>query len=482
MAAHKRFCSNSHALSRERRLAHVVGLAALLLASACRGDDGRDLYERGNTAAGAALSARTGADGSWVLRGAAVACANCHGLEGRGGGEGYQRAPDLRWPQWASPDPTSINAARQRLRNALQHGQAPEARQLSPAMPRFDLDERSLDALARHLVRLTTEQPGVPIPRLALLRMDDAHASTTEAAVATALERCLQTRLGGRVVIEQATASSPEQARQTWQRWQSRPDIIAALAPPWRGWQVPEPQAGESALPALFPLVADPRPGGPPSTHWLFGGAEARLAALTQAWLSLHGADRSVLPVWAGAQGTHPQALALLARTAEVVQQDTGRSIAWTLLTTPALPTGQSGVWLDDTREPSAGWWLVPTAAEARSQTQGRWWMAVPYAGAPPRPLAQRWAESVCRTTEAALASDANGANAPLTDRAQWIQAVSRTPRLRDAHGWEWQPPARDAAGYGASTAWTIVQFTIGAPSAVIVPLVNISRPAEPTR
>ncbi len=96
---------------------------------------GQALFENGlHTANGntVELSARAGGDARWVMRGRAVACANCHGVTGEGGGEGFQRAPTLRWPEWASTDATLRAGARDRLRRAVLKGQGRDGQRLVP--------------------------------------------------------------------------------------------------------------------------------------------------------------------------------------------------------------------------------------------------------------------------------------------------------------------------------------------------------------
>ena len=137
---------------------------------------GNTLYDSGEHADHLSLSARSGNDGAWVLRGRAVACANCHGVKADGGGEGYARAPSLRWPEWASADAAVRAAARARLQAALQLGQAQDGRALSAAMPRFDVDDRTIDALAAHLAGLVLRAPAARVPTFAMLHRVDAQA------------------------------------------------------------------------------------------------------------------------------------------------------------------------------------------------------------------------------------------------------------------------------------------------------------------
>lgn len=427
------------------------------------------------------LSARLGGDGGWVLRAAAVACANCHGLGADGGGEGPQRAPGLRWPEWSSLEPALRRTARARLRAAVREGQGQD-RSLSTAMPRFDLDDATLERLASHIERLATAAPIAALPRLALLRLSDGQVPTLERDVDQQLRACLAQRLRGRVHWEVAEATTPELAARQWRAWQQRDEILAVVAPPWRGWR-PIPVGPESAsLPALFPLVADPDPGAG-DARWLLGGAEARAVALVQGWLQQQGAAEGAvaLAVWTGrreADDGRPLAgievPAKLKRMAQNILQNTGRAITWERLDQPQLPEGRAGLWLDSTTLPVAGWWLVATAPANMGSPDpvvGRWWMALPYPGATPQPLGRLWAQAACRTVQAVLD------DGTVRTRAQWRSAVGRLGRLRQASGWEWSLVPGDDDGYGASLDWTLVELGAGRSLRPVRPLMTVGRP-----
>lgn len=343
-------------------------------------------------------------------------------------------------------------------------------------MPRFDLDEAALDALAGHLQRLATERAPVGRPRLAILQLDDGRQGVTEREVVTALRACIRQRLGDRAEVELASVASPSEAKAQWRLWQQRSDVVAVLAPPFRGWRPPEPAEGTAALAALFPLVADPDPGHLLGAQWLFGGVEARAVALVQAWQQHRSDSAARLPVWMGSGVSASAARELIERVAHVVTSDTGRPLAWDLLEVPRVRSGEAGLWLDEQSLPGDGWWLLPRGAVARPGPQARWWLAAPFAGQPPRPLAQRWAEATCRTAEAAIAEQ------PAMSRELWLRAVANTARLRDGNGWEWHVPVRDLHAYGASTAWTIVEVSATEPPTPVSPQVNIGRPPDHER
>lgn len=98
------------------------------------------------------------------------ACAACHGLDGRGGGEGRVRAPPVRWSDLvarAGYDPAALG-------RALAEGTAPGGRRLSRLMPRYRDAAATAPALAGLLADLDRPERwgvlpdrvrvGVPLP------------------------------------------------------------------------------------------------------------------------------------------------------------------------------------------------------------------------------------------------------------------------------------------------------------------------------
>jgi cytochrome c553 len=436
---------------------------------------GASLYERGehrpdSASAPAQLSGRAGADGSWVLRGAAVACANCHGLSAQGGGEGYQRVPALRWPEWSSSDAAVLSAARQRFLRAVRQGIAASGQPLAAAMPRFDISDQAVDALVEHVARLTTDPPLAAVPVFALVRLTGAAAPPLEREVQTAVQRCLQERLGARIRLEVHDADSARQADHLWQQLGQRREVVAAIAPAWRGWQPSAPNPANAALPSLFPLAADPLQDVGP-VHWLFGGDQARAVALLQAWHAQTG-ERS-LSVWPGAGAEGDRRWVALESLSLVVAQQTGQRLRFERLASVRAPEGRAALWWAERGAPGVGWWLLPEPVQPLPPEGGRWWMAQPYPGKAMRPLAQRWADATCRTLEAVVIQS------PSISRSNWAVQLGATGRLNDGQGWEWRVPEADAAAFGSATGWSVVEFSGGGRARLVAPLVDVGRPLE---
>lgn len=135
----------------------VVALGLMLLAAPAAAEDrGAAIFLRG-----AGISA--GLSGSSLrLPLGAVACANCHGSDGRGSipgaAEGGVRAPPVVWSALtrATARRPAYDAAG--LRRALAEGVAPDGRALGREMPLFPLDDADFAALLAHLRDLDDSQ------------------------------------------------------------------------------------------------------------------------------------------------------------------------------------------------------------------------------------------------------------------------------------------------------------------------------------
>lgn len=434
---------------------------------------GRALFERGEAAftdgGTSALQARSTAYGRQVIAGAAAACANCHGIQAQGGGEGNLRAPSLRWPEWGSSSPALRAGARERLRAALRDGRGGDQRALAALMPRFDVDERTLDALAEHLqVLVADEQSAVPRRRFALLQIASAQALPIEREVHAQLLQCLRTRLAHQVEPVVLVIDNIESVGPALAMLQRQSDIVAVLAPPLR-----EQLIGVTP-PLLFPLVADPRPALREAV-WLFGGPSARAVALLQAWTGApeRFSGGSAIGVWLDPESLQMQpAATVLASWSDAVERESGARPRLEALMQPQRTHSSAGLWIDANGVPPTGTWMVAAADTASPPAGSRWWTAQPYPGQPPRPLSQRWAAATCQTVGAAVAAD------PEVTRKRWPAALASIGRQRDAAGWDWQVRVDDRQGTGATDAWTVVEITHDG-ARVINPFVRIASPRD---
>ena len=152
-------------------IALVVSLvaAATLSARASMPDDtltsqerrGRDLYVGSS---GGAITARFGGARAEAPA-AALACAACHGADGRGRREGEVEASNITWDRLTAAY-GATQAGRRRhppyteasFSRAVGTGIDPAGQALHPAMPRFELSLDDITALLSYLKRLGTDQ------------------------------------------------------------------------------------------------------------------------------------------------------------------------------------------------------------------------------------------------------------------------------------------------------------------------------------
>lgn len=141
---------------------------------------GESIYRFGIGRDGREVIGRMGNAGP-MLSGGAIACANCHGEDARGGGESFVKAPDIRWYTLSKPYGASFagGAVRPsygpaRLARALRSGKRSDESALDPAMPRFDLADDEIAALVDYLSRSQDEHAdaGSP-PSLVLILPED---------------------------------------------------------------------------------------------------------------------------------------------------------------------------------------------------------------------------------------------------------------------------------------------------------------------
>jgi cytochrome c oxidase subunit 2 len=116
--------------------------------------NGERLYFTATSERGTALAARGGPRGTdWLALPGRLACASCHGVDGRGGrrpsGAGqWMDARDIRWSVLKDEfDQRSLAVA-------LRTGLRPDGRAMSADMPRWDLDEDDMADLVAYLMTL----------------------------------------------------------------------------------------------------------------------------------------------------------------------------------------------------------------------------------------------------------------------------------------------------------------------------------------
>jgi len=214
-------------------------LAGVAMAQGPGTDDleaaGQRLYREGRDISGEAVSAMV--QGDVPLSGTQVTCQSCHGRSGMGTIESGRIPPALAGPLLFAPDVQRRRPAysESTLARAVREGIGASGRPLDPLMPRFQLGEHDVAALAAYLRQLgAAKSPGVGPSslRLATVIAGDVDPSV-ERAVLEVIEAFIAARnrsgpqrlRGGR---------APEDTKETYREWSL--DIWRLAGPPgsWR--------------------------------------------------------------------------------------------------------------------------------------------------------------------------------------------------------------------------------------------------------
>jgi ABC-type branched-subunit amino acid transport system substrate-binding protein len=147
-------------------------LAPLLAAGQATQDDGLTPRERrgkdiyfGLTGPSSTITARVG-NPPIELASSMVACANCHGSDGRGKPEGQVVPSNITWEALTKPYGVTHTGGRTHppytdrlLVRAIGLGIDPAGNRLQAAMPRFQMTHADADALTSYLKRLSADSP-----------------------------------------------------------------------------------------------------------------------------------------------------------------------------------------------------------------------------------------------------------------------------------------------------------------------------------
>ncbi|WP_056172501.1 c-type cytochrome [Lysobacter sp. Root604] len=244
-------------------LAVLAGLSAWFGIAWCvESDLGRAIYSIGAGRDGREIGGRIGADGGLRMQGGAVACGNCHGQDGRGGGEGWLQAPDLRWFALSKPHgrlrsdgSTRPAYDRASLARALRGGIAPDDVALDSAMPRYDLAEDEIDALIAHLRTLDGAGSAPVPPALVVLAPERGQGAATR--LLDGLRRCTVAgeRMPALTVLRYA---SFDDALAQLQAMEQAGTVAAVFAPYLPAVESAYARAPfQRSLPTLLPIALD---------------------------------------------------------------------------------------------------------------------------------------------------------------------------------------------------------------------------------
>jgi ABC-type branched-subunit amino acid transport system substrate-binding protein len=250
---------------------------------------GRRLYHQGVTPSGEPLRALVGA-GNMPLSGAAVACGNCHGADGRGRPEAGVLPPDITWAELTKPYGHTHGHRKHgafgqaSFARAVNEGLDPQGNRLDAAMPRYALSRAELAVLTAYLERLAAERdPGIGEERLRLgtILPVAGPAGAAGKAMRAALEAYFETlnRAGGlhQRRIELVVAEDLQDARK---RFTEEP--IFALVSPFvpRAEEELGALIGELRLASVESFTAAAAPSG--SRFHVFAGSREQAAVLAE--------------------------------------------------------------------------------------------------------------------------------------------------------------------------------------------------------
>lgn len=263
-------------------------------------DLGRALYEQGRGVGDREIQGKLGS--GVELTGSAVACANCHGRDGRGVSEGGLRAPDIRWSTLTdrfAPVRHGVVAApydQSSLAQTLMTGRRPDGSVLSPAMPRFDLTEDEVSALVEQLIALSATASSTPPPGPVLLGLaPQPGLDRTADQLVRLIDQCPETmRPQPTSSIRWVRYRDPDDALRQLEEIRSHGTGLILVAPYLVGWEdrFAEWTASQPVTVAL--PVAFRNPAG--SEQWLYRlpGVERQVERLIEEAAERHAGGVTV--------------------------------------------------------------------------------------------------------------------------------------------------------------------------------------------
>ncbi len=249
-------------------------------------DLGRSIYEKGVGRDGREIGAI--GHGSVSLKGAAIACIGCHGIDARGGGEAFVQVPDIRWMNLSKQYParrmgaTETSYDQSSFSTAVRTGITATERKLDPVMPRFDLADDEINGLIAYLSSIdqlkNAEQARLVI--LGLLPKSGRNALAD--ALDSKLKNCSPNENGFPIAaIDTIYFDTPEDAIiKLMERLKENPNALI-LAPFLLGWEHQYAKAMQqyNDVPTVLPFsLLNP----PDENNWIFSfpGLESQILAL----------------------------------------------------------------------------------------------------------------------------------------------------------------------------------------------------------
>ncbi len=262
---------------------------------------GRSIFEKGVGRDGREIGGRI--HGRLDLRGAAVACASCHGSDARGGGEAFVQAPDIRWhtlnksfaPRRAGGTRPAYDHST--FARAIHQGITSNNRSLDPAMPRFDLSQDETEALVSYLARSGEGLLGEDVPtKVVLGLLPSFHATKFSRELGDRLTSCpsigTTTRFPPLEIIHYTT---PVDALSKTNALITEGRVSSILAPYIAGWESQYVNAAkEWPVATLLPVTSLDLPEHP-TLAFTVPGLTSQVGALLDRAFASRGETLTVL-------------------------------------------------------------------------------------------------------------------------------------------------------------------------------------------
>jgi ABC-type branched-subunit amino acid transport system substrate-binding protein len=257
---------------------------------------GKDIYF-GLTGPSSAITARVG-NPPIELTSSMIACANCHGSDGRGKPEGGVVPPDITWEALTKPYGVTRPDGRTHppyterlLVRAIGLGLDPAGNELQAVMPRFQMTHGDAAALTSYLKRLSTDHPsgiadeviriGTIVPATGPL----ADAGRAAASALTAYFDTLNAQgglYGRKIDLRVASLDGTDTRVEAFLRESAPFAMVGGLLPDAGAETIARTEAHD--IPYVGPLTPFPNPSSvsPTSRHtfYLLSGAEQQACAL----------------------------------------------------------------------------------------------------------------------------------------------------------------------------------------------------------
>ncbi len=259
---------------------------------------GKQIYIRGTSASGKPIAALLGS-ASFEVPASAMACANCHGYDGKGKPEGGVLPSNITWANLTKPYGLSHATGRESspynerlLARAIKEGLDPSANRLLTAMPRYVISDDDASDLIAYVKKLGRDaDPGVSGESIrigTLLPASGPFAEVAQTMKAVIEAHFAEINEGGGIYsrkIELVAEQSEDRSAQSLKRFIEREPVFAMAASVIAGKDRELALLSEAEeVPLVGPLTFMPDEKMPPDRHvfYLFSGFNDQSRAMVR--------------------------------------------------------------------------------------------------------------------------------------------------------------------------------------------------------